>query len=100
MSAVPAINRLSIEEYLMLEEKIDKKHEFYQSEVSVMAGGTIAHGQVVRNTLTAIHSFLKDKNCEVFPSDLKVYVEAATLFTYPDLSIFADHRSGGWTAMT
>lgn len=52
-----------------------------------MAGGTIPHNRIVRNVLTAIDSFLKDKVCEVFPSDLKVHVESNTLFTYPDLSI-------------
>jgi len=87
MSAVPETKLLSIEEYLTLEEEAEVKHEYYQGEIFAMAGGTIAHNQIVRNTLTSIDQFLKDSNCEVFPSDIKVHVEAVNLFTYPDISI-------------
>lgn len=87
MSAVPAPKYVSIEEYLVLEEDSEVKHEYYQGEIFAMAGGTIAHNQVIRNTMTAIDNFLREKNCQVFPSDLKIHIEANTLFTYPDLSI-------------
>lgn len=87
MGAVPAIKLISIEEYLVMEESAQEKHEYYQGEIVAMAGGTIAHNQVVRNTITAIDNFLKDKSCQVFPSDLKVHNEANSLFTYPDISI-------------
>jgi Uma2 family endonuclease len=87
MSAVPAVSFLTIEEYLEREETALEKHEYYHGEVFAMAGTTIEHNRIVRNTLTALDSFLRDKDCEVFPSDLKVYIEANSLFTYPDLSI-------------
>ena len=90
MSAVPVIKLLSIEEYLTLEEEAEEKHEYYQGELFAMAGGTIAHNQIVTNTVGEIHSFLKGKSCQVFESNQKIYVEAATLFTYPDVSIVCD----------
>jgi Uma2 family endonuclease len=86
MNATPGLN-ISIEEYLDTEDPSEVKREYYQGEVFAMAGGTIPHNRIVRNVLTAIDNFLKGKNCEVFPSDLKVHNEANTLFTYPDLSI-------------
>ncbi|HEX8316003.1 MAG TPA: Uma2 family endonuclease [Flavisolibacter sp.] len=87
MSAIPAPKYISIKEYLAAEETSDVKHEYYKGEVFAMAGRSIAHNRIVRNVLTALDNFLQDKGCEVFPSDLKVYNEANTLFTYPDISI-------------
>ncbi|NTS42706.1 Uma2 family endonuclease [Flavisolibacter sp. BT320] len=87
MSAVPVIQFISIEDYLSLEETADEKHEYYKGEIFAMAGGSIAHNRLVRNSLTAIDNFLSGKKCEAFPSDLKVHNEANTLFTYPDISI-------------
>ena len=87
MSSAPALKYISIEEYLELEEKSPEKNEYYQGEIFAMAGGSFAHNQVVGNTIVDIGQFLKDKKCRIFPSDLKVHIEANSLFTYPDLSI-------------
>ncbi|TKK68289.1 Uma2 family endonuclease [Ilyomonas limi] len=32
----------------------------------------------------------EDKTCEILPSDLRVYIETHSLFTYPDLTIFCE----------
>lgn len=84
---MPATKLLSVEEYFLLEESADEKHEYYQGEIFAMAGGSIAHNQIVTNTTGELHSFLKGKSCQVFNSDQKIYVETVNLFTYPDLSI-------------
>ena len=90
MSAIPARKYISIEDYLATEEIALEKHEYYKGEVFAMAGAGIAHNRIVRNTSTEIDSFLRDKGCEIFPSDLRVYIEANSLFTYPDLTIFCE----------
>src|SRR5687768_7659842 len=87
MYSPPSAKHLSIEEYLAFEENSKEKHEYYGGELFAMAGGTIEHNQIVRNILTAIDNFLRDKACQVFPSDLKVFIEKDNLFTYPDISI-------------
>ncbi len=87
MSALPVI-KFSIIEYLEADEKSLEKNEFYQGEIFAMAGGSIPHIQIVSNTLADINTHLRvGKKCQVFPSDLRIYIEANTLFTYPDLSI-------------
>ena len=90
MSTVPASKYISIEDYLAGEEVALEKHEYYKGEVFAMAGAGIAHNRVVRNTSTEIDSFLKRRECELFHSDLKIYIEVNTLFTYPDLTIFCE----------
>jgi Uma2 family endonuclease len=90
MSAIPASKYISIEDYITAEETALEKHEYYKGEVFAMAGAGIPHNRIVRNTSTEIDNFLKGKSCEIFPSDLKIYIEANSLFTYPDLTIFCE----------
>lgn len=87
MSAVPALKYISIENYLAMEETSQSKHEYYAGEVYAMAGASVPHNRIVRNTLSTIDAFLRGKSCEVFPSDLKINVKTKFSFVYPDLSI-------------
>ncbi len=79
---------ISVEEYLEQEEDALEKHEYYQGEVFAMDDFTMNHSRIVVNTLSTVNNFLKNKSCEVFLSNLKIHIEANTLITYPDLSIF------------
>ncbi len=76
MSATPASKDISIEDYLSAEEVALEKHEYYKGEVFAIAGAGIAHNRIVRNTSIEIDNFLRGKDCEIFPSDLRVYIEA------------------------
>ena len=51
-----------------------------------MAGGSLNHGRIARNLTTALNKQLKDRPCEVFNSDVKVRIDKANAFRYPDLS--------------
>ena len=90
MGATPAIKFISIEEYLFAEEISLEKNEYYKGEIFAMAGASISHNSIVGNSLIEIGGFLRDKSCRVFPSDLRIQIEANTLFTYPDLTIFCN----------
>jgi len=90
MSAITASKYIPIEDYLATEEAAQEKHEYYKGEVFAMAGAGIAHNRIVRNATTEIDNFLKGKPCEIFPSDLRIYIEGNSLFTYPDLTIFCE----------
>lgn len=90
MGAEPAIKHVSIEAYLEAEEFAQEKHEYYAGEVYAMAGASVPHNRIVRNTLSGIDAFLNGKKCEVFPSDLKIHVQTKSSFVYPDLSIICD----------
>ena len=78
---------ISSEEYLSIERVAKEKHELHEGQVVAMAGASIPHNRVVRNFLVNVGSFLRGKSCEVFPSDLRVYVPTADSFTYPDATI-------------
>jgi Uma2 family endonuclease len=87
MSAIPAIKYMTVEEYLEMEDASFEKHEFIGGEVIAMAGAGFAHNQITSNTQIDIGSFLKDKSCRIYGSDLKVHVRTEAGFVYPDLTI-------------
>lgn len=91
MSVEAAVKFISIEDYLIVEEEAMRKHEYFEGEVFLMAGASINHNRIVRNALLAIGNHLNGKTCEVFPGDIRIHIEANTLFTYPDLTIFCDN---------
>jgi len=84
-------NYFSPEEYLSFERaSVRDKHELHQGHLVTMQGATIKHNRIVRNLLVDIGTHLKGQSCEVFPSDLRVYIPTAESFTYPDISIVCD----------
>jgi Uma2 family endonuclease len=79
--------KISIEEYLEMENASPEKHEYYQGEVFAMSGAKVPHVIINDNILTALKQKLKGKPCKPFGNDMRIHIEANTLFTYPDISI-------------
>lgn len=90
MSTAPQVKYLTVEEYLEMEDLSTEKHEYYAGEVFAMSGASFIHNQIVSNAIIDIGSYLRDKACGIYPSDLKVHIEEVSLFTYPDLSIICE----------
>jgi len=79
--------KISIEEFLEMENASLEKHEYYKGEVLAMSGAKVPHVIISDNILTALKQKLKGKSCQPYGSDMRIHVEANTLFTYPDISI-------------
>jgi len=79
--------KLTIEEYLEMEEKSEVKHEYYKGEIFAMSGPKLDHLRITRDMSALLGLKLRGSGCEVFATDLRVYVESEELLTYPDLSI-------------
>ncbi len=79
----------SIEEYLRFEESSELKHEYKRGKILAMSGGTLNHSLIGTNTARTIGNALEaaNKNCIVFNSDAKVFVEKAASFVYPDAMV-------------
>ncbi|MEP6514463.1 MAG: Uma2 family endonuclease [Parafilimonas sp.] len=58
-----------------------------QGEIIDMAGASFAHNHIHSNLFGAIAPHLKDKECKIFGSDLRVEVKAKESYFYPDLVI-------------
>jgi Uma2 family endonuclease len=86
MSTNPVI-RLTAEQYLALERKAEIKSEFYNGEMFAMSGASRWHNLICGNVLAALHPQLKKRPCTVYPSDMRVKVSPAGLYTYPDVTV-------------
>jgi Uma2 family endonuclease len=74
-------------EYLAAERVALEKHEYDAGRVVAMAGASRRHNLISVNLLSAIHSGLKDRPCEVYGGDMRVEVEDTGLYTYPDVAV-------------
>jgi len=79
--------KISIDEYLEMENASSEKHEYYQGEIFAISGAKVPHNIIATNLVVALTIKLKGKSCRPFNSDQRIHVEANTLFTYPDISI-------------
>ena len=79
--------KLSIQEYLEMENTSQKKHEYYKGEVFAMSGAKVPHVVICGNIFAGLKQKLKGRSCRPFGSNLRIHVEANTLFNYPDISI-------------
>lgn len=78
---------LSPTQYLAQERKAELKSQYYRGEIFAMAGASREHNLVVGNLVREIGNALKDRKCEVYPSDMRVKVAATGLYTYPDATV-------------
>lgn len=88
--ALPALQYISPDDYLEQERTAVNKHEYFKGEILAMAGASLIHNRIVANIMGNIVPYLRDKPCEIFPSDLRVSVSSKQSFTYPDATIVCD----------
>jgi len=69
------------------ERQQEYKNEYHNGEIVAMSGASIAHNFIHSNLLTAIGPHLKDKDCNVFTSELRIEVKAKESYFYPDITI-------------
>lgn len=79
--------RFTVEEYLWLEERAQTRNEFLDGHILAMTGGSLNHNRIVNNLVEELRSGLRGGPCEVFQSDVRLYVKRSKLFTYPDILV-------------
>jgi len=82
----PAKKYYTPEEYLAVEEAAEFRSEYYKGEIFAMSGATVNHNTIVLNVGANLLS-VREKQCNVYVTDLKVRIETADMFTYPDVLI-------------
>ena len=78
---------MSVDEYLETEPTSDFKREFFHGEVFAMTGASITHNMIASNMFLSLGSALRGKDCFIFSSDMRVELDEAKHFVYPDISI-------------
>jgi Uma2 family endonuclease len=78
--------------YLAWEDQQAEKHEYLRGEVFAMVGARREHVVVAGNLYAALKQRLRGGPCQAYVSDLKLRVEAADAYFYPDVMVSCDPR--------
>jgi len=75
------------EEYLAFERSAEFKSKYFDGEIFAMTGASRRHNLISTNLLREFSQQLRTHQCEVYPSDMRVRIPAANIYTYPDVVI-------------
>jgi Uma2 family endonuclease len=78
---------MTADEFLAWDTTQTIKHEFVRGEAFAMAGAHEAHVTATMNVAMALRQHLKGSPCRTFLTDMKLRVEAADAFYYPDVMV-------------
>lgn len=79
-------------DYLEWEKENEVKHEYLDGEVFAMAGASDAHVTITLNLASILRNHVRGSPCRTYMADMKVRVETANAFYYPDVMVTCDPR--------
>ena len=88
-------NLVSQDAYLQAEQASQSKHEYLAGEVWAMVGASDAHVTIALNLAAMLKQHLKGSACRSYISDMKLRVEQADAYFYPDVMVSCDARDLG-----
>ncbi len=88
--AKPQRSGLSAQEYLAWEAEQEDKHEFMAGEIFAMVGASTHHVIIAGNIFAALRSHLRGGPCRPYIADMKLRVERADAWFYPDVMVCCD----------
>lgn len=84
------LDRLTVKEYVALEQESNQRYEYHDGYVVAMAGGTLIHGRLCSRSNFLLQRDLEGKGCEVLNSEVKIYLDKSESYVYPDGSAVCD----------
>jgi len=78
---------ISPDAYMEMEMASPERHEYVDGEIFAMSGASSPHNLITGNLYMAFRAHLRGKPCQVFMADIKLRVEAANCYFYPDLMV-------------
>jgi Uma2 family endonuclease len=88
---------ISPEDYLEGERVSPIKHEYRRGHVYAMTGAKKLHIIITSNLVRRLGNHLDDTDCIILPLDIKVRLEEANCYYYPDVAVTCDERDTGST---
>ncbi|MGB0562808.1 MAG: Uma2 family endonuclease [Spirulinaceae cyanobacterium] len=85
LQAKPPI--LTPTEYLEREETALERHEYRNGEVIKMVGSTADHDRIAGAFYRQFPTEIDAQNYEIFIGDMKLWIPATNLYTYPDIVV-------------
>src|SRR5574341_1692047 len=87
MSTFPKGSFLTAEEYLVIERKSEFKSEYFQGKMFAMAGVLKPHNLITSNVIRVLGNQLLERDCNVYPSDMRIKIKKIEKYTYPDVAV-------------
>jgi len=81
------LKRYSLEEYLVMEEIAEHKHEFYNGQITTMAGAKETHNAICANLIFSLAQKIRIQEellFKLYTSDMKVWLPKKQSIVYPD----------------
>jgi len=88
----PSDERISHENYLEGEKISPIRHEYIRGEVYAMVGGSDAHETIAGNLFALIKNLVRGSSCRAYMNNMKVRIETADVYYYPDIMVTCDSR--------
>lgn len=88
MSAQPQ-TFLTPEEYVAIERQASAKSQYWDGRMFAMAGGSHQHNRIQINLAAELRNVLKTSTCEPAGPDLRLWVPARGMYTYPDVMVLS-----------
>jgi len=88
-------HRLSAEEFLAWDSTQTQRHEFIAGEIFAMSGASEAHVTAAGNLYLTLRQHLAGTPCRTFITDMKLQVEAADAYFYPDVMVTCSAADAG-----
>lgn len=88
--STPTKSFLTPEAYLETERKAEYKSEYSNGEMFAMAGVNRRHDAIAVQLQFLLSQHLRRKKCRVNSSSMRILVNPAGLYTYPDLSVVCE----------
>ena len=68
---------------LQLSGNLNSGGEYIHGEIIAMTGASRRHNLIVANIIGGLRQQLKSKPCELYTNDMRVKIQAASVYTYP-----------------
>ena len=78
---------MTAEEFLAWDETQPERFEFVRGEIFAMTGAAEGHVTVTLNVAMALRQHLRGTPCRTFMLDMKLRVQAADAYFYPDVMV-------------
>ena len=75
------------DEYLAAERLSEYRSEYLDGGVYPMTGASLNHGRIVVNVATELALQLRESDCDVLVTDMKVRLQESRRFFYPDVCV-------------
>lgn len=86
-------------DFLSWEEAQERRWEFVDGVMTMMAGGTVDHNTIADNVAAALRSAARAKGCRTFTHNQKVTPARNEDSTYPDVLVVCGKLAGSATAV-